>query len=291
MLRRIQPFTSRTPKEALGLPPYTITRHDVPISDTQADVYDLVEDNFRRRLEDAQSYRDKIDSLRRERPIRLLQAATNPDLLNRADSSYRLGRIDNPTPTLMERLDTFRAREQPAKSLFALELLREIAGAGQKTVVWSNFIGNLDQFAAMVLAELHVPCFQVDGRVPTGDEAELDDPAIAPVDGLGGETRERRIESFLTTDGEGGLNLVQLAWQRRKRGRLVTCRMLQLLLLLLRTLLTAVRSRREVAFENLVLRHQLQVALRTYRHLASAFEIALFGYGCSASGPGGARTW
>ena len=42
--------------------------------------------------------------------------------------------------------------------------------------------------------------------------------------------------------------------------------MLQLLLLLLSTLLTTVRSRREVAFENLVLRHQLQVALRTNRH-------------------------
>jgi transposase InsO family protein len=39
--------------------------------------------------------------------------------------------------------------------------------------------------------------------------------------------------------------------------------MLQLLLLLFRTLLAGVRSRRDLALENLVLRHQLQVALRT----------------------------
>lgn len=39
--------------------------------------------------------------------------------------------------------------------------------------------------------------------------------------------------------------------------------MIQLLLLLLRTLFAAARSRRDVALENLVLRHQLQVALRT----------------------------
>ena len=42
--------------------------------------------------------------------------------------------------------------------------------------------------------------------------------------------------------------------------------MLQVLLLLLRTLLASARSRRDVALENLVLRHQLQVALRTNRH-------------------------
>jgi hypothetical protein len=39
--------------------------------------------------------------------------------------------------------------------------------------------------------------------------------------------------------------------------------MLQLLFLLLRGVLAGFRSRRDVALENLVLRHQLQVALRT----------------------------
>jgi hypothetical protein len=39
--------------------------------------------------------------------------------------------------------------------------------------------------------------------------------------------------------------------------------MLQLLLLLLRALLTGLRSRRDLALENLVLRHQLHVVLRT----------------------------
>ncbi len=39
-----------------------------------------------------------------------------------------------------------------------------------------------------------------------------------------------------------------------------------LLLLVLHTILTAIRSRRDLALENLVLRHQLQVALRTNPH-------------------------
>jgi hypothetical protein len=45
--------------------------------------------------------------------------------------------------------------------------------------------------------------------------------------------------------------------------RLLLCRVLSLLFLLLRSILVALRSRREVTLENLVLRHQLQVALRT----------------------------
>src|SRR2546428_549841 len=42
--------------------------------------------------------------------------------------------------------------------------------------------------------------------------------------------------------------------------------MLELLLLVLRTLVAAVRSRRDVALENLALRHQVEVPLRTKPH-------------------------
>ena len=44
---------------------------------------------------------------------------------------------------------------------------------------------------------------------------------------------------------------------------MLPCRVLPLLSLLIRSLLASLRSRRNVALENLVLRHQLQVALRT----------------------------
>jgi hypothetical protein len=46
---------------------------------------------------------------------------------------------------------------------------------------------------------------------------------------------------------------------------MLPCRVLPLLYLLIRSLLAFLRSRRDVALENLVLRHQLQVALRTNR--------------------------
>ena len=51
--------------------------------------------------------------------------------------------------------------------------------------------------------------------------------------------------------------------------------MLQVLLLLLRTLLASARSRRDVALETLVLRHQLQVALRTNRLWGTQIHVRL----------------
>lgn len=201
VLRAVHPFVARTPKSALGLTPYEVTRHAVPLSGTQAEIYDLVLNGFRRRVQDTETWADKIESLRRARPIRLLQAATNPDLFNRVDSYYRLPRVDAASPTLMDRLATYAEREVPGKSEVALHILSEIAAQGGKTVCWSNFIGNLDQFADLVRTRLGLPCFQIDGRVPAGDEP-VDDGHTAPRSNPDDvDTRERIIERFLGTQG------------------------------------------------------------------------------------------
>ena len=201
VLRRIQPFLTRTPKEALGLRPYEVVRHEAALRDTQKDVYDLIVSGFRRRIERADLWADKIESLRRGRPIRLLQAATNPNTLNNADNYYRLPRLDNPNPTLMERLATYADRETPAKFEVALEIIEPIIENDGKVVCWSNFISNLDQFAKHVRDRLQVPVFQVDGRIPVGDEAEYDDPSSHNGRPQELKTRENIISRFLGTVG------------------------------------------------------------------------------------------
>ena len=201
VLKLVHPFLSRTPKDALGLPPYSVHRHSVPLGGTQAEIYDLIEGNFRRRLEDARTYQDKISALRRGRPIRLLQAASNPELLNKSDSQFQVTRLSGGNPTLMERLAGYSQLEVPAKSLFGLDLVRQVTEASSKVVVWSNFISNLDHFAQMVRTATGLPCFQVDGRLPVGDESVFDADAVAAPDERTGETRERTIDAFLSLDG------------------------------------------------------------------------------------------
>ena len=201
ILDRVMPFVSRTPKSALGLPPYETITHEVPLSDTQREIYELIEGNFRRRVAEAERWQDKIEALKRGRPIRMLQAATNPDLLNKVDGYYKLPRMQASNPTLMDRLLHYHENQVPAKSQKALEIVGDITNAGQKVVCWSNFVLNLDQFTALVGNSLNVPCYQIDGRVPVGDEAIDDDPESLRSNSADVDTREQIISRFLDTPG------------------------------------------------------------------------------------------
>jgi hypothetical protein len=194
----------RTPKEALGLQPYEIHQHQVELGSIQTEVYELIANRFRQQLADADSWTEKIDLLRRGRPIRLLQAAANPDLLNVGDNYYRVPALADRSPTLMERLLDYRSLERPAKAAYALDLVRDLTARGRRVVVWSNFVANLDFFRQLVQTELGVPCFQIDGRVPAGNDA-LHADLLAPSEQPGDEdTRELIIHRFLY-DSEPGV--------------------------------------------------------------------------------------
>lgn len=195
------PFVSRAPKSVLGLKPVVVMRHEVPLLGTQAEIYELIANRFRRQLQDAETWQDKLDALRRGRPIRLLQAASNPDLFNVADSYYRLPRLQDTTPTLMERVASYRDRETPAKSTAALTLIGDIAKTGAKVVCWSNFISNLDHFTETVRRRLGLPCFQIDGRVPAGHDALHADPLADEEEAGEIDTREAIIHRFLDQEG------------------------------------------------------------------------------------------
>ncbi|HEX9730756.1 MAG TPA: DEAD/DEAH box helicase [Thermoanaerobaculia bacterium] len=200
VLSKVGPFVSRAPKEALGLPPYEVFRHGVELRDTQAEIYELICNQFRRHLQDATTWQDKLNALRRGRPIRLLQAAANPALFNVRDSYYRLPRLEERHPTLMERLAAYQHNELPAKSVAALDLVASIMDRQEKVVCWSNFVANLDHFRKLVRKRLRVPCFQIDGRVPAGTDALRDDPNEGCERPGEEDTREAIIQRFLTTE-------------------------------------------------------------------------------------------
>ena len=202
ILPSIEPFTTRTAKSELGLQPYQVKRHRVPVAGTQAEIYWLIRNSLRDQLEGAGTWSDKLDSLRRARPIRLLQAASNPDLLNHPDDAYRLPRISRTNPTLMERLVRFAETDQPAKFVVALDIVRNLVDEGAKVVCWSNFIRNLDSFSDILRKELQIDVFQVDGRVPASDDPihDCNDRDVNEDD-----NRERRIGRFLSIDGAAAL--------------------------------------------------------------------------------------
>jgi len=201
LIAHLRPAYTRTPKSALGIPPYEVIRHPVEAAPIQAEVIDLIASRFRRQLSDAASWTEKLNILRRARPLRLIQAASNPDLLNLSDGFFELPPLPSDGGTLMQRLADYREHEVPAKFEAALALLADQVQAGQKTVVWTSFIKNIDQFADLCRRRFEgLAVYTIDGRVPIADV----DLASTPIGDPGEEvdaTRERRIRAFLESDG------------------------------------------------------------------------------------------
>lgn len=188
----LEPFFVRTPKEELGLQPPQLYEHEIPMAPLQRDIYELIVHRLRQGVPDAAAWQDRIAALRRARPIRLIQAASNPDLLNEEDGFFRIPPISSPSGTLMERLHRYREfGELPAKFEWALNFLAQLKEEGRKCVVWTSFVRNIDQFAELVREGLGVPVYAVDGRIPAADVSEA-------VEGDEfDETRESRIDDFL----------------------------------------------------------------------------------------------
>jgi SNF2 family DNA or RNA helicase len=196
VIRTLEPFFTRTPKAELGLRPAQVLTHEVELPLVQREVYELIENRLRQAIPDAASWQDKLDALRKARPIRLIQSASNPDLLNEEDGFFRIPPVETPSGTLMQRLHRYRDQgELPAKFAWALEKLEELKEADAKCVAWTNFVRNIDQFSRLARERLDVPVFNVDGRVPAAD-----DSINGPREELD-ETREARIDRFLDHDG------------------------------------------------------------------------------------------
>jgi len=191
-IRDIRPFMTRTPKSALGLPPYQVHYHTCLLNGVQLEIYELIESGLRRQIQQSETYREKIEALQRGRPIRLMQAATNPYLLNVQDFYLGIPRANYDSSSLMGRLSSYGPTDIPAKTRLALELASEILIAGRKVVVWSTFLSNLDSFATVAQRDLSVTVYQVDGRLATDDI----EPGGIKGEGLD-ETREAVIERFL----------------------------------------------------------------------------------------------
>lgn len=197
----LEPFFVRTPKSELGLQPAEFFEHEIAMPPLQRDIYELIVHRLRQGIPDAASWQDRIDTLRRARPIRLIQAASNPDLLNEADGFFHIPPISAPSGTLMERLHRYREfGELPAKFEWALNFLGQLKQEGRKCVVWTSFIRNIDQFSELVRNRHDVPVYSVDGRVPAADVSD----ESAAADELD-ETRETRIDQFLAEGGSAVL--------------------------------------------------------------------------------------
>lgn len=166
----IRPIYVRTNKSELGLPPVTRVMAQLPMAPMQHELYKLMKFEVAREAASALSIRNKQAFRMLGRSVaRLLQFVSNPALLS---SELAFAHPDLLAAALAE-------GEGP-KLKYVLKKARKLAREGQKVLIWSSFVRNVEYIAER-LADLGA--VYIHGGVDAGDE---DDD----------ETREGKIKLF-----------------------------------------------------------------------------------------------
>jgi SNF2 family DNA or RNA helicase len=154
--RRLAPFFVRTNKRELGLDEPTMRVEYVQMGPLQARLYGLLRTGVRNAVlttpRERRLFADLSDSV-----MYLLQAASNPGLLaaalgGRSGPSMSWPPLAVPIESdLVDQAIRYPSFETPAKFAKLATLVAENARHGRKTLIWSNFVGNLHELADRVL--------------------------------------------------------------------------------------------------------------------------------------------
>jgi SNF2 family DNA or RNA helicase len=166
----IRPVYVRTNKTELGLPPITRVMVQLPMAPMQHELYNLMKFEVAREAACALTIRNKqvFRSLGRS-VARLLQFVSNPALLSSALAF-----------THPDLLSAALAEGDGPKLKYVLRKARQLARSGQKVLIWSSFVRNVEYIAERLS---DIGSVYIHGKVDTGDE---DDD----------ETREGKIRLF-----------------------------------------------------------------------------------------------
>lgn len=195
LLQNIEPFFIRVKKSDLGIP--QAIEHEpiiVPMGETQRRIYDVIEKKYMSEIVSSKDDWFRQD-LVKARLLRLMQAATNPNLLSVPLSNFAsVEGFDSAAvaedSSLIADILQFASHETPAKFVKVRELIEKIIAEGGKVVVWAIYIKNILDFEKY-LASYGIACKTLYGATPiaTGDE---DEDEV--------ETREKIIAEFHKPD-------------------------------------------------------------------------------------------
>lgn len=197
LLNAIAPFFIRVKKSDLGIP--DATEHEpiiVPMGDAQRRIYDIIEKRYMKDIVSTKDSKFQKD-LVKARLIRMMQAATNPNLLSvplqnfASYEGFDVDAVAEDTSLIKDVLE-YSQNETPAKFIKAKELIEQILSKGGKVVVWAIYVKNILDFQDY-LTNNGIECRTLYGATPvaTGEELEDDDSV---------ETREKIIAEFHKPD-------------------------------------------------------------------------------------------
>ena len=157
--RRLRPLFVRTKKGELGLRAPTLRVEYVNMKPLQTTIYAAVRKRMQQQIAMTLQQRSQLSHLT-DVVMYLIEAATNPALLAAA-----LGGTPSPTSwppapvppdtSIVDQILNYSQHETPRKFEKLATKISKNAAANRKTLVWSNFVSNLEELATRVLAPYH----------------------------------------------------------------------------------------------------------------------------------------
>lgn len=192
LLNAVASFFIRVKKSDLGIP--MATEHEpiiVPMGSAQRRIYDVIEKKYMNEIVSSKDNSFKQDLIK-ARLIRMMQVATNPNLLSvplqqfANNEGFDAKEVVEDSSLIKEVLE-YSKNETPAKFIKAKELIEKIIASGGKVVVWAIYVKNILDFQEYLL-ENGIDCRTLYGATPVATGDEEDDDTI--------ETREKIIAEF-----------------------------------------------------------------------------------------------
>ena len=191
LIEKISPFFIRVKKSDLHIPPAQYNEIVVPMSVSQKNIYDTIEKKLMESI-DTDNVSPYLKKIRQAKLIRLMQVATNPELLKHplaeiVDENGNAIEESEEDNIFISNILQFVKDETPAKFIRAAEITEDIIAKGGKVVIWASFIRNLEKMG-QYLAERGIVSKILYGATPvesSDNEYELQT-----------ETRESIVREF-----------------------------------------------------------------------------------------------
>ncbi len=196
LINQISPFFIRIKKSDLGIPPAISEVIVVSMSDSQRVIYDAIENKVMESLEDINEDSPYLARLKRAKLIRLMQAATNPELLRQPildlyDEDGCAIEESEEDRAFINSIKRFVSDEIPNKFKIAADITEKIIENGGKVVIWASFIKNIEKLRSY-LKERGISCKELYGATPING-VDIDNDLL-------NDTRESIVNEF-NSDG------------------------------------------------------------------------------------------
>ncbi len=172
LINDISPFFIRIKKSDLGLPPIENLEPDyIQMGPVQREIYDFIENQYMRYFEENESVLAATAELTKARFIRLMQAATNPDLLRQpleyffAEQGIRDDLYIDDSVVINKILRYKELEPVPKKFELIKNKVQKLIQNNEKVILWGTFIRNIKALQKY-LADNGIPSEVLIGEVP-----------------------------------------------------------------------------------------------------------------------------